>query len=124
MTTTTIPHRIQRQRTAGWTAPLDDQGRKPIYVGRPSGWGNPFRIGEPYRFINQHGELLMGVVGSREYAAELFKQYLAVRTDLHQKIRDELGGRNLSCWCPLPEPGEGDHCHAAVLLQVARGARP
>jgi hypothetical protein len=124
MTTVTVPQRIQRRRTAGWKAPLDPHGRKPIYVGRPSGWANPFKVGEPYRFVNKYGELMMGVVGSREYAVELFKHYLAVRTDLWQQIRDELGGRDLSCWCPLPGPGEEDHCHAAVLLRVARGEQP
>jgi hypothetical protein len=30
-----------------------------------------------------------------------------------------LNGKNLSCWCPLPEPGERDTCHAAVLLERA-----
>ena len=27
-----------------------------------------------------------------------------------------LTGKNLACWCPLPEPGARDTCHAAVLL--------
>ena len=30
-----------------------------------------------------------------------------------------LKGKNLACWCPLPEPGERDICHAAVLLERA-----
>lgn len=115
----TAPRRIRRCRAAGWTAPLDEQGRKPIYVGRPSGWGNPFRIGEPFRFVNKYGEVLMGVVGSHEGAVELFRHYLDVRTDMYEQIRSELGGRNLSCWCPEPEPGQPDHCHAAVLLEIA-----
>lgn len=34
-------------------------------------------------------------------------------------IRKELRGHNLACWCPLPAPGEPDHCHAAVLLEIA-----
>lgn len=32
---------------------------------------------------------------------------------------DELRGRNLACWCPLPEPGEPDCCHAATYLELA-----
>jgi Domain of unknown function (DUF4326) len=26
-----------------------------------------------------------------------------------------LRGRNIGCWCPLPEPGERDICHVALL---------
>ncbi|HEX5568070.1 MAG TPA: DUF4326 domain-containing protein, partial [Streptomyces sp.] len=36
-----------------------------------------------------------------------------------EEIRAELRGRDLMCWCPLPAPGEPDHCHAAVLLELA-----
>ena len=36
-----MPHRIQRQRTAGWRLP---EGA--VYVGRPGKWGNPFKLGE------------------------------------------------------------------------------
>lgn len=30
-----------------------------------------------------------------------------------------LEGKDLACWCPTPEPGEPDHCHGAVLLDLA-----
>ncbi|MDI5965791.1 DUF4326 domain-containing protein [Streptantibioticus silvisoli] len=33
-----------------------------------------------------------------------------------------LRGKDLACTCPLPEPGEPDHCHAAVLLRLANDA--
>lgn len=33
-----------------------------------------------------------------------------------KEIRDELGGRDLVCWCPLDQP-----CHADVLLELANG---
>ena len=36
-----------------------------------------------------------------------------------EDVKRELRGKNLACWCPLPASGEPDHCHAAVLLQVA-----
>lgn len=38
--TGTVPRRFQRRRTTGWRMP---EGA--LYVGRPSRWGNPFRIG-------------------------------------------------------------------------------
>lgn len=37
------------------------------------------------------------------------------------EVRKALRGQNLACWCPLPKPGEPDHCHATVLLEVANG---
>lgn len=33
--------------------------------------------------------------------------------------RGELKGKSLAYWCALPEPGEPDICHAAVLLRFA-----
>jgi hypothetical protein len=29
-----------------------------------------------------------------------------------------LRGKNLACWCPLPEEGQADLCHTAVLLDL------
>lgn len=40
------------------------------------------------------------------------------------EIRAELAGRDLACWCPLPKPGEPDHCHGAVLLALANNPAP
>jgi len=34
-------------------------------------------------------------------------------------IEAELGGRNLACYCDLPEPGQPDLCHAAIELEFA-----
>lgn len=36
-----MPERIQMQRTKGWRKP---EGA--VYVGRPTKWGNPFRLGD------------------------------------------------------------------------------
>lgn len=45
-----MPQRIQRKRTKGWRTPLCSCGcGKPArYVGRPTKWGNPFRLGTTY----------------------------------------------------------------------------
>jgi len=34
-------------------------------------------------------------------------------------IRKELRGKHLACWCRLPQHGEEDSCHAAILLRIA-----
>ena len=45
-------------------------------------------------------------------------RFLRVTVD---DVRRELAGKSLACWCPLPAEGQPDLCHAAVLLEVARG---
>lgn len=104
-----MPQRIQRRRTAGWRMPAGA-----VYVGRPSRWGNPFRVGEPYRYLSPTHGWRMGVIASPVHAATEFRIYLAARTDLHEEIRAELGGLDLACWCPL-----GQACHVDPLLEVA-----
>lgn len=81
-----------------------------VSVARPGKWGNPYRIG------------MLGVPDAAT-AVALFRRALD-RHDLpddHQRfvftperLRADLGGKNLACWCKLGEP-----CHADVLLKVA-----
>lgn len=68
-----------------------------VYVGRPSKWGNPFKIGED---------------GTRE---EVIAKYRARLAEFRMLpiIRRELKGKHLVCWC-APKP-----CHADVLLEFA-----
>lgn len=45
------PDRVQRQRVKGWRTPLCacGCGRPAIYVGRPSNYGNPYKVGTVFR---------------------------------------------------------------------------
>lgn len=92
------PKRIQRQRTKGWRMP---EGA--VYVGRPTDWGNPWRVGE--------------VIGGQRLDAEAV---VTLYRGLYRLHRDQmpdpaaLRGRDLACWCPLDQP-----CHADVLLALA-----
>lgn len=45
-----MPNRIQRERTTGWRMP---EGA--VYVGRPTKWGNPFRVVNPNLVVDQWG---------------------------------------------------------------------
>ena len=93
------PIRIQRKRTKGWKMPDNT-----VYVGRPTKWGNPWKI----------------TVHGRARALENFKHMMS--GTLHQpwggggilNIKQELAGKNLACWCRLDQP-----CHADVLLEIA-----
>ena len=100
------PKRIQRKRTKGWRMP-----ENAVYVGRPSKWGNPFRVSNgdcshPDCGPGSHppSTAMMAVAAFRTH----WKVLLA---DL---ARMELRGKDLACWCPLDQP-----CHADVLLEWA-----
>ncbi|MGW5175859.1 DUF4326 domain-containing protein [Streptomyces sp. NPDC004082] len=117
----TQPRRIQRRRLKGWRAPADA-----VYVGRGSHWGNPYaitRCGPTHAVIDTRTNgVIFGTTSDHEahrVAVDWYRTWLASQPDLATAAREQLAGRDLMCWCPLPEPGQPDHCHAAVLLKLA-----
>lgn len=103
----TTPKRVQRTRIKGGGMP-----KGAVYVGRPGIFGNPFDV----------------VNGAYNVATVLFRNWLngtnsktIFRFERRQILKElpKLKGKDLACWCPLPEPGQPDHCHAAVLLELA-----
>ncbi|MGI5041705.1 DUF4326 domain-containing protein, partial [Streptomyces sp. JAC128] len=117
------PVRIQRRRTKGWRKP---EGA--VHVGRPTRFGNPYRIVRAdHGLIVQFGESGGGVgvwpneLEARRYATKAYRVWInqPEQTEQRRLFRALLHGRDLVCWCPLPEPGQPDHCHAAVLLELA-----
>lgn len=124
------PKRIQRKRTRGWRMP---EGA--VYVGRPSRWGNPFRVGEVAPHLHRSGawphELYVDRhrVTDAQQAVRLFRsiihrlnesQYLGHGAPDPAYIREHLAGRDLACWCPLVDAqGNRVPCHADVLLEIA-----
>jgi hypothetical protein len=100
---TAKPVRLQRSRAKG-ASNASPNGLPVVYVGRPTRWGNPLKVGP-------------GV--TREKAVEAFRA--AVNAWLSVASPEEieaffapLVGKNLSCWCK-----PGDACHADVLLEMA-----
>lgn len=96
------PVRIQRKRTRGWRMPENT-----VFVGRPSRWGNPWRIGDRDPYYFGHDSPL-----TREEVIDQFRCY--VEAQPHRYDLSELRGKNLACWCALDSP-----CHADVLLDLA-----
>lgn len=96
MSTTLFPARVQHRRTRGWRMPDGV-----VYVGRPSRWANPF-------IVSEHQ--------TREQAVANFRRALldGRLQNSVERVRRELAGRDLACWCPLDQP-----CHADVLLELA-----
>lgn len=120
-----MPQRLQRKRTAGWTAP-----KGAVYVGRPTKWGNPFKVGETIRNDSSLWpyvvELVPGGATTSLTALALllpadavaaYESWLYEQPHLMLSIREELGGRDLLCWCTPSAP-----CHADTLLALASGA--
>lgn len=79
------------------TATAEELARS-VYIGRPSCWGNPFKVGRD---------------GTRVEVIARFREYLFSRPDLLKAAKEELAGKDLACWCsPLG-------CHGDVLVEVA-----
>jgi len=78
-----------------------------VYVGRPTGWGNPFS--------HLPNTLAQFKVATREEAVAAYEKWIKHpdRAVLYYKVRDQLAGKDLVCWC-APKP-----CHADILLEIA-----
>jgi hypothetical protein len=125
-----MPERIQLRRTAGWRLPEDA-----VVVSRPSRWGNPFRVREqitrdsdlwPYIAETVPGGtngLASLAPMTRQQAVDLYSSWVIEQPHLMLRL-DELAGRDLACWCPLPAEGEPDICHARFLLDLANEEVP
>lgn len=90
--------RIQRSRASGWVMP-----ERAIYVGRPSKWGNPFKVEDfitPLACLNAY----------QDHLKKMFYANPAGFIDWLTPLR----GHDLSCWCRLRQP-----CHADILLGLA-----
>lgn len=78
-----------------------------VYIGRPSIWGNPFKIG------HQEND---GHIWSREEVIQLFRAWILTNhPELIEQARKELKGKILGCFCP-PQP-----CHGDVWIEFAEG---
>ncbi|MBN6819564.1 DUF4326 domain-containing protein [Methylobacterium organophilum] len=113
-----MPARIQLSRAKGWRKP-----ESAIVVARPTIYGNPF----PVDIYGQEGatdrfrRLLLGRMSCEEMSQSSTCTHMSL-TQTRTVIRGylpKLRGHDLACWCKLPAEGEPDHCHAAVLLELA-----
>lgn len=94
-----------------------------VYVGRPTKWGNPFKIG-------LHGNREKVVKLFRSLAKDVFIPFIeqdrtlsfdfgsdeaneAWKITFGREDILELKGKDLVCWC-APQP-----CHADILLELA-----
>lgn len=115
-------NRIQRKRTKGFKTP-----KNTVYVGRPTKFGNPFRL-TPDGWIQYHK--VGKIIGSAwcywsvsngftlKDIVELYEQWIKGELK-HNGLPtppdiSNLKGKNLSCFCSLQSP-----CHADILLKLS-----
>lgn len=114
--------RIQRKRTKGWKMPENAK-----YIGRPTKWGNPFKltpdgwilyyktgklIGSPWCYWSATGGFEVKDV------VELYGQWLDGKLQKDHPYLptppgiEELKGKDLACFCSLSSP-----CHVDAILE-------
>jgi hypothetical protein len=72
--------------------------RYDVYIGRPSEWGNPFKIGRD---------------GSRQEVIQKYREWILANPQLTKQIHLKLRGKTLGCWC------KPNACHGDVLAELA-----
>jgi hypothetical protein len=76
-----------------------------VYVGRPSPFGNPYS--------HLEGTQAQFKVRDRATAISMFERWVHQNPELIARIKSELKGKDLICWC-APKA-----CHAEVLFKIA-----
>jgi uncharacterized protein DUF4326 len=91
-----------------------------VKVDRTTLFGNPFSIAEHGhdRAVELHGAWLTGSLEEESIPRSRRSELAALRGKVLAAL-PRLRGKNLACWCPLPESGRRDNCHAALLLELA-----
>lgn len=109
------PIRIQRSRKKKQISP---NGLPILYVGRPTKYGNPFKLGEK---VSNYWMSIFDKKDTETYFAKnkiiecedgiyLFEKYMSYSM---AEFKEKNQGKNLSCWCRL-----GEKCHADILLKL------
>lgn len=111
------PTRIQISRQHPWRSQHPDA----VIVDRTTRYGNPFRIGHRHEVRLRDGSTRQMVISGPRAAIEAHVLWLRGEIDLPDverpsltSIVEELGGRDLGCWCGPEQP-----CHADTLITVA-----
>jgi Domain of unknown function (DUF4326) len=85
--------RVYSRRKGAETPPVGA-----VYVGRPSRWGNPFKLEKE---------------SDRQLVIEQFREYATERVEREPDWLKPLRGKDLVFWC-APKA-----CHADLLLELA-----
>lgn len=92
--------------------------RNTVRVDDTTKWANPYVVGSEEEIMD-----IISPCGTmhRKIYARLSLQHSLGKFVIHcheveynRRIKRELRGKNLACWCPLGQP-----CHADILLKIA-----
>ncbi len=78
-----------------------------VYIGRGSKWGNP------YTHIKDRETKAEYIVESREKAIQMYKEWILLRPDLLEDLK-ELKDKRLGCWC------KPKSCHGDILVELIK----
>ena len=109
----TAPVRMRLSRAKGFSLQAASRainGLPAVNCARPGKWGNPWSASLREHAVVTFRRWLDGIIDPPDLRERRFHLLSELRS---------LRGHNLACWCPLPAPGGPDHCHAAVLLEIA-----
>lgn len=85
-----------------------------VYCGRPSRWGNPYRVGE---YAQRPGSLIHHEVKDAATAVNLFREYAVDRLRREPGWLDPLrGATGLACWC------KSGPCHVDILISLIQSS--
>jgi len=91
-----------------------------IYIGRTGSglgeWGNPFtwKQGTKAQFLVAKNECL-----------PRYEDWVQSQPDLMERIKQQLAGKRLGCWCRPPAGFRGRLlCHGQILAGIANGLDP
>ena len=112
------PRRVQLSRAKGWRMPANT-----VKVDRTTLFGNPFSIKD---YGHDQAVALHRAWITGGHTDQRLRRLPATTLRSLERKREEvlaalpgLRGKNLACWCRLPEPGQPDSCHAATLVELA-----
>ncbi len=112
------PKRIQRKRSKGWKKPVNA-----IIVDRTSRYGNPFKVGQRYRYVTalalmrfKGNDLINGIfIKDNAHAVDMYKRMVNIfTTKTRKEYFESFRGKDVVCFCKLD-----DLCHGDVILKEA-----
>ena len=117
------PQRIQRLRKKGFKLQEASQNGLPVkYVGRPTKWGNPFKLTTggvvAARFAKNKWLMCSEPGFETKDIVELYERWINGELKDYKYLPvppsiEELRGYNLACFCPL-----SSECHCDVILKL------
>jgi len=82
-----------------------------ILSGKPGDYGNPWS--------HKDGTLADFKAATVEEAVQKFREYCEARPELIARIKQELAGLVLGCWCKKGTKHPDAPCHGDVLVELA-----